>query len=108
MELLGLLTSLLLTEAEQGVLVASGISHRHVSERCCETLEDLLLSLLSEEKLHVATDLVVSARIDSNEVAPFLGGINVVAHDLGVSKLSFLVEDFSWSGFVLDVAVVNR
>jgi hypothetical protein len=73
MELLYRLTSLLLTETEQRVLIAVSIRDWHVCECGSETLQDLLLSLLGEEKLHVATDLVVSSLIDSNEVAPFVG-----------------------------------
>jgi len=108
MQLLGLLSSLLLTEAKQGILVARRVRDRHVGESGCKTFKDLLLPFLSEEKLHVATDLVVSSLIDSNEVAPFFGGVNSIAHNLSISKFSFLIEDLGRGSLVLDVTVVDR
>jgi hypothetical protein len=72
-ELLSCLTSLLFTEAEDVVLVVGGVGHWHVGEASGETLEDLLLSFLGQEKLHVAADGLIGSLVDTNEVAPFLG-----------------------------------
>lgn len=71
-KLLGLLSLFTLTETEEGILEGGVVSHWHVSESGGKTLEDLLLSLLSEKELHVTADLVVWPLEDTNEVAPFL------------------------------------
>lgn len=71
-ELLSCLTGLLFTEAEDVVLVVSGIGHWHVGKASGETLEDLLLSFLGEEKLHVAANGLIGSLVDTNEVTPFL------------------------------------
>jgi hypothetical protein len=72
MELLSVLSSLFLAEAEERILVISRISHRHVSESGCKTLQDLLLSLFGKEKLHMTADGVVGTLVDTNQVAPFI------------------------------------
>lgn len=91
-ELLNRFARLLLAETEQGVLVAVRVRHRHVGESGGEALQNLLLPLFGEEKLHVAADLVVGALIDSNEVAPLFGGVDSVAHDLSIGEFRLLVK----------------
>jgi hypothetical protein len=71
-KLLSAFSILLLAEAEEGVPVACDIADRHICESSSETLENLLLSLLDEEELHVAANLVVSSRVDANKVAPLV------------------------------------
>ena len=71
MELLSTFSSLLLTEAENVVFVVSSISDWHVGEAGSETLEDLLLSLLGEEELHVTADALIGTLVDTNQIAPF-------------------------------------
>lgn len=71
MELLSTFSSLLLTEAENVVFVVSSVGDWHVGEAGSETLEDLLLSLLGEEKLHVTADALVGTLVDTNQIAPF-------------------------------------
>ena len=107
MELLRVLASLLLTEAEEGVLVVRGVGHRHIGEGSREALEDLLLALLGEEELHVTADGLVGALVDADEVAPFLGGVDTVVHDLAVGELGLLLEDSGWGVSVVDVGVVD-
>jgi len=106
-ELLGILVGLLLAEAEQGVLVVASISDWHVSESGSKTFEDLLLSLLNQKELHVAADGIACSLIDTNQVAPFSCGVDTVIHDLAISKLGFLLEDFLWGSGVVDVSVVD-
>lgn len=71
MELLSTFSSLLLTEAENVVFIVSSISDWHVGEAGSETLENLLLSLLGEEKLHVTADALIGTLVDTNQIAPF-------------------------------------
>lgn len=93
MKLLGVLAVFFLAEAEEGVLIASVVADGHVSEGGGKTLEDLLLSLLHEEELHVAADLIVGSLVDSNQEAPLVRGVETVVHDLAVAKLGLLLED---------------
>jgi len=65
-DFLRVFTSFLLAEAEQGVLVLRRICDWHICESGCETLEDLLLSLFDEEKLHVAANGLVGSLVDTN------------------------------------------
>jgi hypothetical protein len=106
-EFLGRFTSFLLTKAENVVLVIGCVGHWHISETGGKTFKDLLLSFLSEEKLHVAANGLVSSLVDTNEVAPFGRGINSVIHDLACSKFSLLFKDSNRSISIVDVCVVN-
>jgi len=56
-ELLGGLTGLLLTEAKEVVFVARYIRDWDVGEASSKTTQNLLLSSIDEEELHVAADL---------------------------------------------------
>jgi len=104
-ELLCSFSCFLLTEAENIVLVVSSISDWHVSKASCETLKNLLLSFLSEEKLHVAADALIGTLIDTNQIAPFCGRINSVIHNLAFFKFTLLLEDSSWGVSIIDVGV---
>jgi hypothetical protein len=104
---LGALVGLLLTEAEQGVLVVAGISDWHVGEGGCKPFKDLLLSLLDQKQLHVAADGICSTLIYADQVAPFSCGVDAVIHDLAISELGFLLEDFLWGSGVIDICVVH-
>lgn len=104
-ELLGAFSSFLLTEAEHIVLVISGICHRHVGEARSKTFEDLLLSLLCEEKLHVTANFLVGSLINTNEVAPFLRRVDSIIHDLACAEFGFLLKDSSRCVSVVDVGM---
>jgi len=106
-QLLGILVGLLLAEAEQGVLVVADIGDWHVSESGCKPFKDLLLSLLNQKQLHVAADGIACSLIDSDQVAPFSCGVDIVIHDLTICKLGLLLEDFLRSSAVVDVGVVD-
>lgn len=106
-DFLGVFSRFLLAEAEQGVLVLGGISHWHVSECGGKTLQDLLLPLLDEEKLHMGADLLVLTLIDSNKIAPFASAVDAVVHDLTGSEFGFLLEDLLGGSRVVDISVVD-
>ena len=106
-DFLGVFTSFLLAEAEQGVLVLSGIGDWHVGESGCETLKDLLLSLFDEEKLHVAANGLIGSLIDTDQVAPFLGCIDTVVHDLASAELGLLLENRLRGVSLVKVSVIN-
>lgn len=107
MKLLSIFSSLLLTETEEGVLVVCLISDWHVSESGCKSLQNLLLSLFCEEKLHVAADGIVGSLIDTNKIAPFGGAVNTIVHDLASSELSLLLENSCRGITVVDISVIN-
>lgn len=104
---MGALIGLLLAEAEQGVLVVAGVSDWHVGEGGCKPFKDLLLSLLDQKQLHVAADGIASTLIYADQVAPFACGVDAVIHDLAISELGFLLEDFLWGSGVINVCVVH-
>jgi len=106
-DFLGVFTSLLLAEAEQGVLVLGCICDWHISESGGETLKNLLLSLFDEEKLHVAANGLISSLVDTNQVAPFPGCINSVVHDLASAELGLLLENLLWGIGLVNVGVIN-
>ena len=106
-DFLGVLASFLLAEAEQGVLVLGGVRDWHIGESGRETLEDLLLSLLDEEELHVAANGLIGSLVDTNQVAPFLGSVDSVVHDLAGAELGLLLEDLLWGIGLVDVGVID-
>lgn len=108
MEFLGVFSCLLLTEAEKRILVFGGIGHGHVCESGSESLENLLLSLLDEEKLHMGTNLLVLPLIDSDEIAPFAGGVDAIVHNLAGAELGFLLKDLLWGSIcIVDINMVH-
>jgi len=66
------LACFLLTETEQGVLVTGCISDWHISECGSESLQNLLLSFVNKEQLHVTANSAICSLIDSNEIAPLV------------------------------------
>jgi hypothetical protein len=55
----------------------------------------------------VAADGIASTLIYADQVAPFACGVDAVIHDLAISELGFLLEDFLWGSSVVDVCVVH-
>jgi hypothetical protein len=106
-QLLGALSVFLLAEAEKRVLIACVITHRDVGEASSKSLQNLLLSFLDEEELHVTADGVISSLVDSNEVAPIHLGVQAVVHDLALAELGFLFEHFGWSSGVVNVGMIH-
>jgi hypothetical protein len=106
-DFLGAFTRFLLAEAEEGVLVLGGICDWHISESGSETLENLLLSLFDEEKLHVAANGLIGSLVDTNQVAPFSGCIDTVVHDLASAELGLLLENLLWGIGLVNVGVIN-
>jgi len=79
----------------------------HVGETGRETLQNLLLSLIDEEELHVAADCIGGSLVYSDKIAPFFGGIDSVVHNLALAELGVLLEDLGWSFSAIDVGMIN-
>lgn len=107
MKLLYRFTGLLLTEAEQAVLITIRIGHWHICESGCKAFQNLLLPFFCEEKLHVAANLVVGSLVDTNEVAPLVWRIDAVIHYLCIGELSLHVENLGGRGLIVDVAMID-
>lgn len=54
----------------------------------------------------MAADGTAFALVDTYEVAPFLGAVLSVVHDLAIGELGFLLEDLCWSCLVKDGGMV--
>jgi hypothetical protein len=106
-KLLSGLSGFLLAEAEEGVLILIVIRNWDISESSSKTFEDLLLAFLSKIQLHVAADGSAFSLVDTNKVAPFLGAVLSVVHDLAICKLGLLLEDLNWSCLVKDAGMVD-
>jgi len=87
-DLLGGLTSLALTEAEELRLASAWqILHWHLSEAGGVTLKWHSHRALNAVQLDVGEDVAIGVSVESNQVAPFARGIDIVAHNLASSHL---------------------
>jgi len=57
--------------------------------------------------LHVTADGLIGSLIDTDEIAPLLGGVNSVVHDLACCELGLLFEDLGWWLIILDACVID-
>jgi len=100
---------LLLAEAEDTVLEGRvGVGERHIGEAGGLAFERLVLLLLDLVQLQSRVDLRVLL-VGVDEVAPLIGGVHVVRHNLACVQLGVTIEDLKGSFCRLaNVNVIHR
>ena len=110
MEALGLLSSFLLTETEQAILVGVvSISHWHLSEAGSIAFQWHGLLLFGVVELDLRVNIPGFVGVETHQIAPGLARIHIVGHYLALRHCRNAVENLDWLGrFVACVDVVHR